>query len=139
MNHKEKFINVLATYVQPRVKNYRAAVLHTEKHWQEHIELIKQLPPETIAQMLNYAVMGMHMMSENDMMEQFGEVVLDDIKQVIHDATCPRCKDKTESEKTTEDSAGTSATDARPEGSPPIYGSFEELIGALGGGKKPLN
>jgi hypothetical protein len=132
MSNKQKYLTVLATAIQPKARTPKIAWDETEKNFETNLKIVKELPPEDTAEMLTYAIMGMHFLSMASHVDIFHDVVLDDLRTRLHDMTCPHCKGEKK-----EDNCGREDAEApQPQGEIRAFSSFEELIEAMRGGTR---
>ncbi len=110
MSNKQKFLTVLATMMQPRARNPKHSWTSTEKAWEENYALTIQLTNEELAEIVTYLAMGLNCLSHERPVDIFHDVMLDDIRTILHDRTCPRCKDMKTDDCSAEADAAPEAT-----------------------------
>lgn len=141
MSNKQKFLAVLSTMIQPKAPNARRAWRETEKAFEEQTKLFGEFTKEELQEMAAYFMMGAGILASEGGVDLFLEVIMDDIRNAVHAKTCPKCKDKPESEHDSEDAPADAGGNAGPQGGAEfrLYSSLEDLIEAVRGPKKPFN
>jgi hypothetical protein len=133
MSNKQKFLTVLSTMVQPQARSPKAAWISTEEAWDKNYELINKLSKEELAEVTTYAMMGLQQLNGLGEGSIFHDIIMDDMRTILHDQTCEHCKGKKDSECGTE-----AKQEERPGPTLRSFSSFEDLINQIsGGGKKP--
>lgn len=134
MSNKQKFLTVLATMIQPQASSPKRAWDETEKAFESNLALLKQFSHEELSELVIYTMMGMNQLSHVTKVDLFHEVINDDLRTILHDRTCEKCKGRKDAE---------SDTDATPQQEDRtqhirMFNSFEDLLESMkGGGKKP--
>lgn len=131
MSNKQKFLTVLSLMIQPKVQSPKVAWTETEKHFEKNLQLCMELEKEELAAIMTYAIMGMFTLSEMHDNTLFHDIILDDMRTILHDRTCPKCKGQPDQ------TCGTEVKNPDdPQPGMRMFNNLDELLNAMRG-KKP--